>query len=650
MEFDCMTKQSKINFTDLTWEDLQEWAGERIVRRGKSYRGNVKDLRITSDGVLASVQGTELYSTQVGLNAKGELFSKCTCPYTWKACKHAVAVILSYLEAFKDKQNIAPVDPEDDRLAELADELNDENDYDEGHEENDGNDDADQKDNPVRTHLEGLSKTELVDLMMTGKNMVPGLRRKLADHHVLQKGDITKLVSSIKKEIKQISREPAWANHWNGDGKIPDYTPVKIRLQDLLSNGHADAVVEIGSYLMDCGMAQVDQSSDEGETGIAISVCMDVVFEALMQSSLTAAQRILWDMDIHLKDNYGIIDDNKGPVALNQCLPADWGQVADVLNERLNTMPKLPVGEKNDFSLKYRRERVMKYLLHALEKASRQSEILVVLEREVAQTDCYVDLVNKFLQSGQKEKAKEWAVKGYFATLKHAPGLASRIEELLRELAIKEEDFPLAAAYLAFEFFYQPNLNKYSELKLSATKAGLWDEIRPFVMTYLETGEQPVKANAPAKKTLWPLPVLPIAREKNSNWIRFPDTSTLIDIAIDEGRHDDVLLWYRTGNKQNGFIRSSDGDKVAQAVSEIFPGEAMTIWKSLVAHEISQAKPSAYQTAGGYLKKINKVYEQTKESSAWKSYLASLRDENRRRPRMLDVLDKLEGNRTRIVG
>lgn len=34
----------KSSLMNLTWEDLNEWAGERIVGRGKSYQRRVEDL------------------------------------------------------------------------------------------------------------------------------------------------------------------------------------------------------------------------------------------------------------------------------------------------------------------------------------------------------------------------------------------------------------------------------------------------------------------------------------------------------------------------------------------------------------------------------------------------------------------------------
>ena len=162
-------------------------------------------------------------------------------------------------------------------------------------------------------------------------------------------------------------------------------------------------------------------------------------------------------------------------------------------------------------------------------------------------------------------------------------------------------------------------------------------------MSYLEKGERP-------KGATWPLPALQLpVRNRNSRWARFPDTETLIDIAIKEKHHDEVLKWYGLSKKSGGFGRDFTGQKVADAIQMTHTDEALSIWKALAIQEISQAKPSAYQTAGSYLKKMKTAYTRINKPGAWTRYLAELRENNKRRPRMLDVLNSLEGKRTRIV-
>ena len=99
------TKKQKPSdpFSKLTWEDLEEWAGNVIVGRGRPYqrKGAVENLGRAEDGALVAwVMGSQRYATRVRIEGKKSLESECTCPY-WDTCKHAVAVVLEYLERLK---------------------------------------------------------------------------------------------------------------------------------------------------------------------------------------------------------------------------------------------------------------------------------------------------------------------------------------------------------------------------------------------------------------------------------------------------------------------------------------------------------------------------------------------------------------------
>ncbi|MCK5523400.1 MAG: SWIM zinc finger family protein [Thiomargarita sp.] len=106
-------------FKALTWIELTNWAGSTIVSRGKTYQQGkrVSQLAKTPDGKLVAwVKGTDIYATQVEINANGSLDSNCSCPY-WATCKHAVAVVLEYLEHVKKGKNVPFTDSDDQRLS-----------------------------------------------------------------------------------------------------------------------------------------------------------------------------------------------------------------------------------------------------------------------------------------------------------------------------------------------------------------------------------------------------------------------------------------------------------------------------------------------------------------------------------------------------
>ena len=294
-------------FKQLTWEDLQAWAGSRVLSRGQSYQRShrVKDLARTETGALISwVHGGARYASLVDFE-EGDLISSCTCPYG-ATCKHAVAVVLEYLDHLKKNIPIQKISKEDERLLLLNGALD---------EDDGGGVRLDADDSPPQRHpksipdalkrfLEEQTREQLINLLEDLAGKYSTVREDLQDRVDLSKGSVKKLVTAVRKEIRELSSEPAWKNHWNDEGHIPDYSRVKDRLEALLAKGHADEVVAIGKELFDAGIGQVEMSHDEGETGSEISSCLDIVFQALPLSSLSPVEQMLWVIDAELEDDY----------------------------------------------------------------------------------------------------------------------------------------------------------------------------------------------------------------------------------------------------------------------------------------------------------------------------------------------------------
>jgi uncharacterized Zn finger protein len=180
------------DFSDLTWDHLSAWAGARVVARGKSYRGNVEDLRVTADGrLLAWVRGSERYATVVSLPMKGKPASVCTCPYG-TACKHAVATVLVYLEAVKAKKEVPSAEEDDERFEELEDFEDDDEDED----ETAPVPSRAKKEDEVDAYLARLSKDELLHVVQEALCEVPALRKRLADRAELAVAGLSQIGQS----------------------------------------------------------------------------------------------------------------------------------------------------------------------------------------------------------------------------------------------------------------------------------------------------------------------------------------------------------------------------------------------------------------------------------------------------------------------
>src|SRR5918992_2275142 len=530
------------SFQDLSWDDLEGWAGATVASRARSYQrsGQVHGLaRMPSGGAVAWVQGTHRYATVV--EAKdGELISSCTCPYA-DTCKHAVAVVLDYLEHLKQKREVPIATEQDPRLRSLRAIKEEEATGDEEDEEEEWDEDTVHPLSPrskkaaadtLSAFLEKQTKEQLIALLKEQAERHPAVRQALQDRTDLSAGAVKELVDAVREEIDELSGEPDWEDDWGGGGSGSDYARLLDRLQALLVAGHADKVIELGQELLEAGTRRVEMTDDEGETAEEIASCMDLVFEALSHSSLSPAEQMLWTIDAELDDEYDLCR-GAGSFWRQEHAPADWNSVADELGQRLKQYTSI-AGEES-FSRNYHRNRLSDWLIKALEQTGRQEEIIPLCEREAAETGSYVRLVNRLKGAGRWGEAEQWIYRGIEATQKRWSGIANELRTALRELREREEDWPRVAAFYAEDFFQQPTLHTFRALQKASERAGVWPTVQAAAMHYLEIGERPQTTERMKKDQVispWPLPEtgLPVSAERRQ--MSPPMTDTLIDIAI----------------------------------------------------------------------------------------------------------------------
>jgi len=641
-------------FKKLTWADIQEWAGTAVVSRGRGYQrsNRVRELALTPSGeIIAWVLGTQRYATSVDIEGE-ELTSACTCPYGG-ACKHAVAVLLEYLERLKRGTAVPAVPETDERMALLGQPA--EQEAWQGAEADEGKEQADPvvrrrsttvvRGN-VHSYLEQQTREQLIVLLEEMAQRHPAVRQALQDRADLSKGTVARIVKEVRKEIDTLSAEPGWTRSWSNDGYVPDYSGVKDRLEALLAQGHADEVVALGEQLLEAGTTQVEMSDDEGETAEEIAHCLEVVFRALSQSSLSPVDQMLWAVQADLNDQYDLC---QGAAAFweQEFGVTDWSALADRLEQLLDQQE--PGNGEHGPSRDYRRDCLSDWLIQALKAAGRRDEIAPLCEREAKRTGSYVRLVNHLMEAKRKDEAERWICEGIATAQKNRwQGIAGQLRATLRQIREEEEDWYQVAAFRAEDFFAAASLGTFKELQTAAERAGVWPEVRTAAMHYLETGELPHDTNRSSKKGTslpWPLPQTGV-EEPRVRDIDFPVIETLIDIAIFEKRLDEVIRWYdRRKPEKAGRSRVLgiwyDEDKIAQAIADAYPDRALGIWKKLAESQIAQTQPKAYEVAAGYLRSMRRTYEKLGRHGEWLSYLAQLRSANARKRRLLETLDTL---------
>ena len=618
-------------FADLTWNDFEEWAGSKIVSRGKSYQhqGFVSDLAQTDDGSLVAwVNGTERYATRVVMGDDGLPESICSCPYEFD-CKHGVAVAIEYLKQVETGKRVRRAKPDDDRLQLLEDE------------DGDGEPDDDEEDvlsedmqKDIDGFLKGKTKAQLTDLIHEIARRHPKIAQDMVDRRHLSVGNTKALVNNLRQEICDIAEEPGWQNYWQGEGYTPDYSGIRKKLAALLAAGHADKVLDVGRELVKAGTRHVEVSDDNGETFREIADCMPMLVEALDRSSLEQADKLIWALDAVLKDQYEMCED----FALylhRKHSGAVWSVVAEQLLSRLKSF-KHAKG-MDQFSRNYERNHISDWAIHALEQAGRKDEIIPLCEAEAKRTGSYNRLVDRLIAARRYKDAEHWILIGIRATKGKWSGSTSRLREKFREIRTKEKNWPAVAAIQAEEFVRYPSRKAFADCKKASDKVKLWSKVRENLLHYLEKGDLPWKQKG------WPLPDSGLDKPEPEGRKRYPMVDQLIDMAILEKKPDWVLHWYDLLLKGGFGWYGVDEDEVAVVIQSHAPDRAVDIWKKKAERLIAQVKPKAYREAAKYLRKAAAVMARQKKQMQWDQYLQFLRQQHARKIRLMEIIDGLNG-------
>jgi uncharacterized Zn finger protein len=585
------------------------------MTRGRAYQrsGRVHDLAISTDGkLIATVSGTRSYTTGVWWEAE-VLHSRCTCPVGWNGCKHAVAILATYLDMLAKSAVVPIVDAANDKWEELVNSSLSEAPSDdfEDSDETDESEDGEKpqvprrrtgkaSDGKIRKHIDAKSREELAELVWSLTQRFPELREEFCERIALGEGDADRLIAEARKELRRVTSEPGWRNYWKGEGYTPDFSRLARYLDRMVELGQADAVVKLSREIMALGMEQIGQSNDEGETATAFAECLPPIFRAVNQSKLSSAQKLLFAIDATLKDEYSVIEsDLLDTVFECNANPSDWSATADVLAGRLNS----DVRAGSNFHDKYQREQIADWLVKALTHAGRDSEVIAVREREARMTGSYGRLVPLLIDRKRYDEAKHWAAEGIRKTAKDAPGIADQLAKAMAELARLRKLWKVAAAHAAWEFFDRPGREKFAALTAAAERASCLESVKRQALEFLETGKLPysitAKNNDPSSVTFrpdWPLPfpdyLLPLLRNGDQR----PHYDTLIDMAITERQPNEVLRWFdlwhaAAKSKRAGSSYGFGGyaDSVAAAVAEAHPERALEIYRGCVDTNLTQA-------------------------------------------------------------
>lgn len=641
-----MPEESKTarNFKELKWSDLQDWAGGKATAKGIKYQeeGRVKEIKCTSTGSLvARVEGTIEYFTEVSLE-NGKLSSICTCPVGYD-CKHGVATVLEYLDLIEQGEDVPVVTEEDPLIKRSRRGF--------AGAGTSGAYQVEKSSQVLPEYLEKLEKPELIQILTTFAKKDNMLGIYLTDRQHLSSENPEGVIGNIYSELDGLWRELKSFDFWSYESEeVPDFSKLQVRLESLLDSGHPDEILDIGKELMD-RYNEIEEYDEERDIGTQISGCMDVVFRALSQSSLPGHEKMLYALDLELKDNHSILNE---PVIWREAYSQEeWNLFAETLKVRLQKAEK-ETEEETDILYEsfWERDYVVDRLIDALRKAGHSEEIIPISELEVERTGNYTRLVRELLDSGQKKRAEEWIYRGIKELREYDPGTAYELLQTLIEIKENEGNWLFIAALETEDFFRYPQLSSYIKMQKAAIKIGKWPEIREVALQYLRTGELPAHQSRTTEDFSIIPGILPESGLLEVSWlekIKPPVLDLLIHIAIQENDADEVVHWYEELKKSKGAaeiaIQSILGEEIANAIKDKYPEVAIEIWKTIAEELISKTKVNSYEVASIYLRKIKETLESIGKKEEWDAYLNQIRKVNRFKKKLLEILNRLEKSR-----
>jgi len=266
---------------------------------------------------------------------------------------------------------------------------------------------------------------------------------------------------------------------------------------------------------------------------------------------------------------------------------------------------------------------------------------------EAENTHSYTRLVKLLREAGRTEEAEAWIRKGYAVTRSRWSGIARKLQDHLLEIKKEKRDWPFIAALKADAFFETPSLSSFLELQKAAKKVNCWPKVRTAALQFLKKGIYPDAWGKQIPNGQWPLPCTGFPKPESKSFHQFPIVETLIEIAIKEKNPEEVVRWYEIYAPQDrGHWAWTGGDlhdRTASAIANQYPDKAVTIWKYLAESHIIRTSPKEYMEAARYLKKMKKLLEKPRRVEEWKQYMALLRSEHRRKRKLMEILDGLEG-------
>jgi uncharacterized Zn finger protein len=563
---------------------VEAMADRRSLERGLLYaaNGRVGKRTVTASSVRAKVRGSSSYQVMLSLDDDEPAYD-CSCPVgqEGKFCKHAVAVALVVTDAVADpnQQAEAVID--------------------------------------VRGYLEGLDHRALVDLLMERAADDDIFDARLRMEAARATGGLTQL-GVFRHAIDEVFMVHDYVGYREMYDYASNINAVLESLQDLLEDGHAEAVVALAEHAIDRAedaVGSVDDS-DGWMSGIAERLQeLHLVACTELQPDPVTLAGTLFDRERHSGDLevfYGaasLYAEVLGAEGL-----AEYGRLAQA--EWVALPPLGPKDEERSWSS--RRFRITQIMQTLAELTGDVDAVVEVLARDQSSAYQFVRIAEVLREAKRYDDALVWAEKG----LALHGGADSRLVEVAAEELHRTgrgED----AVRVTWEAFVEaPGLRTYRQLAEHAQRADLWRAWHDKALEVLRSRiNQRQGKPARGRATRWPAPG--------------PDSSTLVEVLLFDG--DVESAWVEASG---AGCRRDLWLELARRREGEHPLEAIPIWQAEVERSIDAKNIQAYAQAVELIVRVGELMSAAGQEADFTPYVAKLQATHKPKRNLMKLFDQ----------
>lgn len=571
------------NLSDFLDRDkLRELAWGMSHERGVDYfkAGRVRDLKSSDRQAVAQVLGSRPYRARLWVELEG-LRHACSCPLGDDGifCKHVVATGLAWLAA---AANGLPSDPTPD----------------------------------IRSYLEGLGKSDLVEILLDQADRDERLRRDFALRAARNP------VSAPDLAVWRGAIDDAVGVHDYIDYRaMYDYSTgvedVVESIADLLTDGHAQAAMSLSEHGIQAIEEAVEYIDDsDGITTVLLDRLQEIHFEACRQAGpdpVDLAERLYelaMDSDFgafrSAVETYRELLGDAGVSAFRKLAEADWAKVP-------------PLGPGEDDPSRYGGRYTLTSIMMDLAKASGDIEQRVAVKsRDLSSPYAFLEIAEIYRDAGMATPALAWARRGWEAFKGHRRD--HRLREFIAGMHHEEGRHEMAMALVWEAFSEAPSFVTYQGLERHGKRVNDWPNWQGQAQALIRREIEARRASKPEPAAGW-------------NVGSF-DGSLLVQVLLHENRDD--AAW--SAALAHGCVESL-WLALAKRRESGHPRDAVEIYRRKVASLLRGTGNAIYEEATDYLQGIARLRASTEDEAAFQALITDIRTTHKRKRNLMKLLD-----------